>query len=298
MFNTDQFFLFGISGHLPNTFIGGIGAVTNTASLLAIKLGLSVANIKSFKVEAVTNNVSCYISTTYILGNNAFYNNSDITYFRDEAGLVLQTNYRCFGSAVNLIEVNLPNTINLGSSSFYSCTGLVTVSAPSAEAIGPYAFYNADSMVTINLPSATTVDLWSFKGCALLQTILLPECITANGTEVFSTNPNLTTLDLSKLQTIASWGAFLNCTALVTVNLPELLSMNNTTFQNCSSLEVLSMPKLTTFGTSVGANAMWYLTKSGFTLTVPSALATVNAGAPDGDITAAINDKAATIIYV
>lgn len=71
-FNATQFFEYGRKrGNAPNTFIGGIGSVTNTKELLAFKLekapsgGSMVNNIKSFSV--IDGNISCYIDTDYQL---------------------------------------------------------------------------------------------------------------------------------------------------------------------------------------------------------------------------------------
>ena len=80
-------FYFGKQKVKANTYIGGIGGTINTPALLASKLGISENRIKLFKVTGV--DVECaIIGGSYNIPNSCWANNLQITYYRDEAGLV------------------------------------------------------------------------------------------------------------------------------------------------------------------------------------------------------------------
>ena len=80
-------FYFGKQKAKVNTYIGGIGGTINTPALLAAKLGISKNRIKLFKVTGV--DVECaVIGGSYNIPVSCWGNNLQITYYRDEAGLV------------------------------------------------------------------------------------------------------------------------------------------------------------------------------------------------------------------
>ena len=81
---------------VPNTFIGGIGGTINTPALLASRLGIDENRIKLFKVTGV--DVECaIIGGSYNIPIYCWSNNLQITYYRDEAGLVSVVGGQAFG---------------------------------------------------------------------------------------------------------------------------------------------------------------------------------------------------------
>lgn len=93
-----------------NTFLGGVASTINTASIMAVKLGISVSRIKEFSI--IGDNVQCaVIGGSYVLPGNFMTDESNLTYFKDMDGLVISNStslgkmfLRCF----NLEEVFTP----------------------------------------------------------------------------------------------------------------------------------------------------------------------------------------------
>ena len=155
---------------VPNTFIGGIGGTINTPALLASKLGISENRIKLFKVTGV--DVECaVIGGSYVLKEGAFYNNSDITFFNDQSGLMSNTHNNGFRNAINLIYAILPNVSSIAgvnsnlSGAFQDCTKLQYVTAPKITSTGFRAFYNCGNMLTADYPLLVSVGSSAFYSC-------------------------------------------------------------------------------------------------------------------------------------
>lgn len=72
-----------------NTFIGGIGNNITTASQLASLLSIPLNTIRNFKIR--NNNISCFITNSYALGNAFGNTNFPISFFVDLQGKVTST---------------------------------------------------------------------------------------------------------------------------------------------------------------------------------------------------------------
>ena len=114
---------------VPNTFIGGIGGAINTPALLATKLGISKNRIKLFKVTGV--DVECaVIGGSYNIPIQCWTNNLQITYYRDEAGLVSVVGQQAFGNiGTQFKSFYFPKATKIeqtiGNWSFQSTTNLI-----------------------------------------------------------------------------------------------------------------------------------------------------------------------------
>lgn len=121
----------------------------------------------------------------------------------------------------------------------------------------------------------TDLGAYCFHQCNAAETYVLNGAISL-GNHCFSFNgtPNPQSFSLNSAQNIGDY-----C------------------FLNAGNLTSLSLPNAFNLGTTVGDNGVFQNTAI-TALTVPVALATVNAGNPDGDITQLIIDNAATITYI
>lgn len=70
-----------------NTEIGGVASTISTPALLATKLGIDASRITNFAI--VGSDIKCTITGSYSATTNYFYNDANITYFRDADGLVI-----------------------------------------------------------------------------------------------------------------------------------------------------------------------------------------------------------------
>lgn len=137
------------------------------------------------------------------------------------------------------------------------------------------------------------------------------------------TNDNYIThyFDLDGLTNLVPQFCFQNCINFRNAKLKNVTNINNYAFKNSgfvgndsdfssvnfialegfrdnASLELLTLPVVTNLGGSVVNNNVFTNIKLGATITVPIALQTANAGAPDGDLVYASGTRGATIIYI
>lgn len=184
-------------------------------------------------------------------------------------------NYGVFGQCYNLVNVYLPNCINLGAVTFYNCNNLpqsgLTLSFDQITSIGDYTFCNCYLLITANFPLVTTVGFQAFNYCTGLVSISLPSLTTAEE-ESFGYCSSLTSITCPLLINIPSGcfagldlltsisipaavtagvNAFANSTALASINLPALTTADIGTFVGLPNLTTISLPNLTSIGDSV-----------------------------------------------
>lgn len=114
--------VFGKAKHKVNTYIGGIGAVYNTVSLLAAKLAINVNSIKDFTVT--NGNISCSIINNYNIPQSCFQGtgtaSSSPTYYYDIDGKVTAINTSAFYSSRNTSRYYFPGATSIGANCFYN----------------------------------------------------------------------------------------------------------------------------------------------------------------------------------
>ena len=160
------------------------------------------------------------------------------------------------------------------------CNILVNYDIPSSAFAGntDITYFN-DSNGLVN-----TINNTAFLGCTALSYVEFP-----NVTNIISSSSG------------GINGTFQNCTSLTSFIAPKLTTIQNNGYYllaNCSSINTISMPALTTLGGTVGDNNIFYLIKTGCTITVPIVFQTNNSGSPDGDLQYAITTRGATVIYI
>jgi hypothetical protein len=125
-------------GATANTFIGGVASTISTPALLATKLGIDVSRITNFSI--VGSDIQCRITGSYDMPFSCWYNDSFITYFKDNDGLVSKLNGQSFSTNSNLEFLSFPNCITAigGSSSwlFYTSPKVKHVYMPRCSNFG------------------------------------------------------------------------------------------------------------------------------------------------------------------
>jgi hypothetical protein len=126
---------------------------------------------------------------------------------------------------VALAGITLPALLtSIGTYAFGNCTALTEITLPtSLGSIGQYAF-EYTGLTTLTLPSTVkTINNYAFRGCTDLLWVKWPE----------------SSVD-AVLGTTTAGQAFSGCTKLEKVELPNnLKTIYNSSFQNCTSLEVV-----------------------------------------------------------
>lgn len=77
-----------------------------------------------------------------------------------------------------LMEVNLPEAIDIGESAFDGCSNLVIVNIPQLKTLEDYVFNNCTSLEEITFPKVVSVGYQAFYGCTNLKKIDLPVAVT------------------------------------------------------------------------------------------------------------------------
>jgi len=228
--------IFGNNKYRANTFIGGVASTLNTPELVAAKLRLPIARIKSFSI--IGNDIQFMVIGTYSIASSTFASDSNITYFDDKNGLVTQLYPSAFGSTLNFRWCNFPKLLVLQGN---------------GSGAGPF---NHSGIINISLP----------------------ECTTFSGGHHFDYCYSLKTVNVPKLTNMGSGGYYI--------------------FRDCTSLESIYAPVCTKIGATLNQDAIFQNIKTGCIINVHSSMATVNAGAPDGDLVSAVSFRKAIINYL
>ena len=120
------------------------------------------------------------------------------------------------------------------------------INMPEVKEAGLETHYNATKLKTFNAPKLERITSHSaFTYCSSLQSISFPLCSTITGNSVFYNCSSLSIVDMPMLLSISGSYNFGGCRDLKTLNMPGLLRINGSyNFYNCYNLETLNMPNL------------------------------------------------------
>lgn len=166
------------------------------------------------------------VSNTYEDGKGIIKFGSTLTEIKDEA----------FANCVDLVTLTMPNTVTkIGSKAFYNCHSLISIGMSEAiVSIGASAF------------DATG-----------LQSIVIPDGVTSLNSMVFSSCEYLTDVTLSKNIKSISDRAFMGCSRLAHIELPESLSsISYWAFGNTAISEITIPSGITSIQESVFSNTL------------------------------------------
>ncbi len=137
----------------------------------------------------------------------------------------------------------------VGSYSFYKLDNLVTLKLPkNAITIGSSAMANCSSLESVDFPKKLKcIYGGAFWGCGKLDNVILPDGLESIGgssssSQSFAYCKSLKTIQFPpSLKYIGSY-AFQDCSSLEKISLPGLDRIDNYAFQNCSSLKEVRIP--------------------------------------------------------
>jgi hypothetical protein len=211
------------------------------------------------------------------------------------------SNYGTFGQCYNLVNVYLPNCVNLGAVTFYECEALpqsgLTLPFDQITYIGDYTFQYCYGLTEVNYPLVTEIGSYAFDNCDGITSIDLPLVFQTNDGS-FSNCTSLISINIPNALVIG-FGSFEYCISVTTFSFPLAQNLIFTVFAGCTSATSFSLPSCTNLGGNVLDNGVFSgIIGQTITLTVPSALMTCNAGSPDGDIQFLQTNNTVTIITV
>lgn len=304
----------------PNTIIGGVGSVITTKSALATKLGISESIIQGFKV--IGDDVYFKAISNYHIGTDSFNGDLLIEKYIDLDGLVSQVGLRAFQSSTikniffpnaifndaafayceNLINDEYFDTLNYNQSSILhsSLRGvkIPTININNAFLLPNDLLYNSQGVSVnfngnslgqnslrgsqydnMNFPNVTTIGSTCFYMCKGPDELSFPILVVLdNAGQTFRQLTRTKRLYMDSLETITE-------------------NAKNNLFREMTSLELIRMKKLKTFGLPTSNNNVWLGIKSGATIEVNIALATINSGGAEASLAWAKANRSAIVKF-
>ncbi len=215
-----------------------------------------------------------------IIGEEAFYNRSDVTSVQFHAG-VKEIGQSAFNGCTGLTELNLPDQLEeMGPYAFRGCTGLTQLTLPgSMGSTGINSFDSCTSLESVTVGEGMTNVSSSFKGCTSLKRVQLPSTLDTISESAFYGCTSLAELKIpANVTYIGSW-CFRNCTSLAELELPAgLRYLKDGAFEGCTKLRKVNLPS--------GLNRLYYDTfkncASLASVTVPDGVWEINSNCFEG----------------
>ena len=195
-----------------------------------------------------------------------------------------------------LTTITLNGCIMAEQEVFYSNAALTSVSLNGLTTAGSAMLQDCDSLTSLSLPTLITAGSMAFNDCLLLATFTAPNLQTL-GSSALSGSPALTAISLPAL-TAAGDAAFSGCANITTISLPALETAGAGMFDGCIRLETVTLASVTDLGGTTGDDTVFLGCTLLTSVTVPTALATIDSGNPDGDLVYADVTLGATITYI
>lgn len=180
---------------------------------------------------------------------------------------VITIGRQSFYGCTLLGEIIIPSSVTtIGENAFYGCTSIEEVSIPSSvQTLGVQAFYGCTALSSISFSQGLkSIGKNCFLKCSSLACdIILPEGLTEIGYKAFSETPitsvvvpsTVTTLGtyefykcqsltdaVVKCSTVSSY-MFSECKLLETVEIPNIITINDRGFSKCPALANITFPE-------------------------------------------------------
>ena len=205
------------------------------AEIAAIETGGGDENANAFedwKLSGVYNGEDGYIMD--------YYENSRITKLVDSAM-----------SGMAIRKVSLPNVETVGSSAFENMSYLTKINAPKVTSLPTNAFRSAgtsEKPFTLDMPLVTSVDSYAFQNAQVGQ-VILPS-VTYIGGQCFYGCQSMDVLDCPENTNYLVSECISYCSNLRVCNLPKTTELGWAGMSQCSSIQALNFPALTSISSS------------------------------------------------
>lgn len=184
------------------------------------------------------------------IGGTAFAGNRDLKEVIFPSGVVIQD---MLSDALN--QNMLSDALNQ-TGAFFGCTGLEEVTFSGSANVGWYAFMDCTGLEEVTFSGPANVGWFAFARCTSLSDVVSMDKITQLGAGAFNMTA-ITTADLTGLTgpTLSTsitiegdiGAAFMNCTQLTTVILPETIeTINFSSFAQCTNLKNINLESVKT----------------------------------------------------
>ena len=258
--------------HFPSaiTLIKGY-AFQNTA-LPAVVIPATVTEIQRDAFRGCTKLKSItFLDSNVTLRDNVFRNTGLESYTLPK-GIIINGD-ATFGDCPNLKSFTFPDGLTdekvIGTATLWNCSALEQVRLPADLTTIPNQFFQGTALASIDFPSTvTSIGDNAFNSMTAWKHPVIPNTVTKVGDhlfwgakieeidwpssvhmipyETFRSCEYLTRVGIPSTVDSIGWNAFLYCSALPSVRLPEGLYTLNGTFNQCTSLSEVNIPSTVT----------------------------------------------------
>jgi hypothetical protein len=150
-----------------------------------------------------------------------------------------------FSDNLTITSVTLPNSITrIGARAFKGCINLTDINIPDSllfvesKVLDNTAWYDSQPEGLVYLGKG----ILGSKGEYTSSVLELPSGVTFIANTAFVSNKNITKLILPKSCLVLNTGSFADCTALTNIDLGGIRTLDARVFEDCISLETVSIP--------------------------------------------------------
>ena len=253
----------------------------NLVSLISLALLPSLVEASEVEINGIYYNIISESYAEVTFDNTKYIGHVEIPstiFYSGKEYPVSSIDSRAFMDCVELLTVDIPNSItSIGAAAFMN-SGLTSITIPnSVKKIGGFAFHGCSNLKSIDIPNGvSTIKTSTFAGCTGLTSIKIPRSVTIIEADAFGNCTGLNSVDMSSGVRSIKRGAFRNCSGLISIILPYgLTSLEKDVFSRCSGLTSIVLPNSVT---SIGAAA--FLGCTGLTsISIPRNVRTIGGSA-------------------
>lgn len=194
------------------------------------------------------------------VGNNVFYNCQSLSNIKFSNSIKSIGDF-AFAMAKSLTNVEFPDSLeSLGVYAFtpyadrwsgnYAGSNLKSVKfGKNFKKLGREAFYYCKNLEKVEFTGdkVELIEQYAFEQCSALKEFNLSANNATMARNTFYHASALTTVNISGVETIEE-RTFYGCSALTTVNLPDTKTVNDSSFSGCRFLTEISLPNVKTIG--------------------------------------------------
>ncbi len=225
-------------------------------SIPAKVTGIGNGAFKNSALEKITFAEGSLLSS---IGSEAFYG-AKIKGITLPSTVISVGDYAFADSSISSFNFVTAAKVSFGDAVFANCQSLVKIDLSGANVtdFGSYTFANAISLSEVKLPSIKNLGEYTFRGAINLQKVEFGQNSSTTGVKTFCTDSySGTVTPYEKLETVTLGDniekigayAFVFCTALKTIDIKNVILVEDYAFFGCISLdEVVGLKNVQTFG--------------------------------------------------
>ena len=228
----------------------GSSAFAHCDSLKSVTIPAGVTEIQqSTFSDCVSLSSVTFLNNNVVLRNYAF-NNTGFETFTLPVGMTISGD-QAFGSCRRLTSFTFPDGLTdetqVGTGTFAGCSALTQVRLPADLTVIPHDFFNGTAIPRYTLPATIRrIDQHAFWG-AQVEEFDWPAAVTTIQNEVFRSCEKLKRITIPETVDSIGPGAFLYCSALESIHLPEGIRTLTGCFSDCTSLKDVNIPSTVTY---------------------------------------------------